>query len=125
MIWGLCTLAQIENEQILLMCSRALCCLSEKFAKDFLTSVAATIVVKLINMDQDAEKMKLGAIILTNMLMVSTSDHESFRRVAVQNMQKLVLSKASHRNLCVHICCYQLNAVSPYHTNLCSILYTL
>jgi len=62
-------------------------------------------VVKLINMDDELQM--LGSIILTNMLLESTVDSEAFRKVAVENMLKLVMSRdIAISEMCVLCLCF-------------------
>lgn len=106
-IWGLSTLAQVQNEEILVLCSRAICSISTQFAKEMLSSMAVIkIVMKLINWD-DFELIRLGAITLTNLLLQSTNEHEVFRKVAVENMGKLVMNTDEEiSEMCVLCLCF-------------------
>ena len=99
-----------HNYEVLTLGTRALCCLSTRFAKEMLSSGSLlSIVVRLISMQdpQDAELMKLGGITLTNILLVSTNENEAFRLKAVSCMENLVACKdAEVSEMCVLCLCF-------------------
>lgn len=92
-VWGLSTLALIDDDELLHLCANALCSLSCDFARDLLDSpTTVKMVVKLIN-NPDVELLRAGARALTNLLLKTndTAD-EAFRRNAVENMLAMAQS---------------------------------
>lgn len=103
-VWGLSKLAQIENSEMVLLCSKALCCLSCDYAKDIIeSSVAVRTVMKLVE-SLNLELKKIGARTLTNILL-KTSDDE-FRKFAVEHMKPLAQFNDPELNeICVLCLC--------------------
>lgn len=85
-VWGLSTLALIDDTELLTLCSSALCLLSTKYARVMLSSPnSVKMVLKLIN-QSDLELLRNGAKALTNLLFQTTDADEKFRCLVVDNL---------------------------------------
>ena len=97
-IWGLSSLALMDDMEVLTLCAKALCNLSRDYAREMLDS-AATVktVMMMINRsdenEQDLELLKNGCRVLINMLARSTDQDEKFRLLAVQSMDTMAKSR--------------------------------
>ncbi len=97
-IWGLSKLAQLENEELLILCAKALCRLSYHFAKEMLTSsVAVKTMLRLLDNPNLLLKQS-GARTLTNVLLQTTDEDEEFRKHVVENMIPLAKCKDDELN---------------------------
>lgn len=93
-IWGMATLALLENTELLKLCINAICTLSGEFARDILKlSTAVKTVMFAINHTEDVEITLAGGRTLMNLLLNTTDKDESFRKFAVENMTNLVQCK--------------------------------
>jgi hypothetical protein len=96
-IWGLSSLALMDDMEVMTLCAKALCNLSRDYAREMLDS-AATVktVMMMINRSdenaQDLELLKNGCRVLINMLARSTDQDEKFRLLAVQSMDTMAKS---------------------------------
>ena len=90
-IWALSKLALMDNDELLTLCSTALCRLSclPQFARLMLQS-SSTIKTVLNLMKKTNARFKItGARILTNLLLETTETDESFRQLMVENMSHI------------------------------------
>ena len=97
-IWGLSSLALIEDMEILTMCAKALCNLSRDYAHEMLASSASIKTVMMMinrepNNDQEMDLLKNGCRVLINMLARSTKKDEKFRLLAVESMRTMAKSQ--------------------------------
>lgn len=105
-IWGLSKLAQLENQEMLYLCAKALCCLSSDFAREMLSStVVVRTLLRFIN-TSDIELMTYGARMLTNILLKTNQNDEQFHKIVVDSMLPLANSNDKELNeLCVICLC--------------------
>jgi hypothetical protein len=69
-IWGLSSLAMLENKELLSICTKILFRISNDHAKEIMESAAAVrALIKIINCVDDLELLRLGGDILTNILL--------------------------------------------------------
>jgi len=88
-VWGLSTLALIDDFELLKLCSSALCLLSTKYARVMLSSPnSVKMVLKLIN-QSDLNLLRNGAKALTNLLFQTTDADEKFRCLVVDNLSRM------------------------------------
>ena len=105
-IWGLSKLAQVENSELLGLCSKALCNLSADFARDMLRSSVSTRCVLHIVKRPEIELRKAGAKAIMNLLLRTTDADEEFRKQCVTTMPALARSDDSELNeMCVYSLC--------------------
>lgn len=106
-IWGLGNLTLLDNPYILNMCSKALCNLSGKYARQMLSSPSTvSSIMKLLTQNGDLELQRYSGRILTNILLQTTDTDEDFRREAVKNM--LVMSSCKDKEvseMCIYCLC--------------------
>jgi len=105
-IWGLSKLAQLENAELLGLCSKALCNLSAEFAREMLRSTVSTRCVLQLVKRNEVELKKAGAKTITNLLLRTTDADEEFRKLCVATMPSLAKSDDSELNeMCVFCLC--------------------
>ena len=105
-IWGLSKLAQLDNVELLGLCSKALCNLSAEFATEMLRSTVSTRCVLQIVKRPEVELKKAGAKTITNLLLKTTDADEDFRKHCVATMPSLAKSDDSELNeMCVFCLC--------------------
>eukprot|EP01041_Mallomonas_annulata_P001580 gene1580-3053_t len=93
LIWGLSTLALLDDSSVLTLCAKALCNLSGDFATEMLNSaVAIRAIIKLITQN-NLDMQKDGGRALTNLLLQTKDTDEDFRRKAVAAIQPMANSK--------------------------------
>eukprot|EP01038_Epipyxis_sp_PR26KG_P009853 gene9853-13255_t len=98
LIWGLSKLSELHNEELLVLCAKALLSLSCDYAKEIIASkIAIRTVIHLLNYN-DLSIKKIGGRILTNLLLQTTNNDESFRKYIVNNMMQLVVTKDHELN---------------------------
>jgi hypothetical protein len=97
-IWGLSKLAQLDNEELLVLCAKALCRLSYHFAKEMLTSSVAVMTMLRLLDSPLMQLKKAGARTLTNVLLQTTNEDEEFRKHVVLNMIPLARCKDDELN---------------------------
>lgn len=111
-IWGLGNLILLDNPDILNMCSKALCNLSNTstYARQMLSS-SSTInsIMKLLNHHGGSTTIELqrySGRILTNLLLNTTDADDDFRRLSVNNMIKMSCCKDPEvSKLCIYCLC--------------------
>jgi hypothetical protein len=105
-IWGLSSLAQVDDPELLMLCAKALCCFSYNFARDMLTSSATVNTILMIIQKKDLALQRVGALALTNILLQTTDADEKFRRKAVEGMIPLAQSTDEEvSEMCVYCLC--------------------
>lgn len=98
-IWALSKLALMDDEELLTLCSVAICRLSctAQFARLMLQS-SSTIKTVLHLMKKPNYQFKItGARILTNLLLETNETDESFRQLMVENMSSITSFNSSPR----------------------------
>lgn len=105
-IWGLSKLAQVENAELLGLCSKALCNLSAEFAREMLRSTVSTRCVLQLVKRPELELKTAGAKTITNLLLRTTDADEEFRKQCVATMPSLARTEDSALNeMCVYCLC--------------------
>jgi hypothetical protein len=97
-IWALSKLALMDNDELLTLCSTALCRLScfPSYARMMLQS-SSTIKTVLNLMKKPIYRLKMtGARILTNLLLETNETDESFRQLMVENMSHITTPVSPH-----------------------------
>jgi uncharacterized membrane protein YgcG len=96
-IWALSKLALMDNDELLTLCSKALCRLScqPSYSRMMLSS-SSTIKTVLHLMKKSTYSFKLiGTRILTNLLLETNETDESFRQLMVENMSTITTFTSS------------------------------
>lgn len=106
LIWGISTLALLDNLELLTLCAKAICILSGQFGREMIDSGATSkALFKIIN-EPGVELQRLGGRALTNILLKTNDSDEKFRSHVVEHMGFLVSSKDEEvREMCVLCLC--------------------
>jgi hypothetical protein len=105
-IWSLSKLAMIDNDELIEMCAKALCRLSVDFSRVMISSpVTVQTIMRLLSRDNMHLK-KPAARTITNMLLETNEENETFRRLVVENIGPLTSTDDEELNeLCVICLC--------------------
>jgi hypothetical protein len=105
-IWSLSKLAMIDNDELIEMCAKALCRLSVDFSRAMISSpVTVQTIMRLLSRGNMHLK-KPAARTITNMLLETNKESETFRRLVVENIEPLTSTDDEELNeLCVICLC--------------------
>lgn len=105
-IWSLSKLALIDNPELIGLCAMALCRLSVEFSRHMISSpVTVRTILSLLHRDEMQLK-KATARCMTNMLLETTENDDSFRKLVVENMHSIASTHDEELNeLCVICLC--------------------
>lgn len=105
-IWGFSTLGLLDDDELVNLCSAALCTLSVSFARDMLeSSTTVKMITKLLGLS-DIVLVRIGARILLHMLAQTMDKDEKFRLSSVESLVKVATVNDEEVNeICILCLC--------------------